>query len=537
MNEAIEVTKLNNNIKILNLELVKSKKKISELEHTLLKLQKEYNELKARYFISSSKEIEYQNMKGNLQEKNDIIADLEKEIIDIKRAYENDKKAFDIKYEHDIKKVQFLNEKLNIRNESSSKFEKLNDLLYHHVLQLENMILNFKKEEKKHLNEQELKFDKKMNKFKKKMLDFIQDGRAFKGEKSKENFKIIQKFSILNHNSLLNELEFGSLQLEDLLKQREHLDKVITQMRTDIDIHRNVEKLLVNKNKKYVDMIRTLSEKIENSGLNKKQNGNDNKKEINNQCCENIKMKEKDILYKKIKKSIENNKKFLERKIDMNHTQRILKIENINNQKMSLTNYKMKLFQRNNSANELEYMNKTDQIISEKIKLQKELIKKTKEIDNLRSSCKYYKEKLKYINDRYTNILNLYDSALERIYQDNNEDLKELYIDINDFKNCDFERLSPDKRYSITILLIKHILPLINENNLPKNIKKKLKNTQTRFYLNETNDSSFRFRSSSSSFFDNFMRENENKLSGIRDGTWDKLNKKRNKNNIRNISN
>ena len=66
--------------------------------------------------------------------------------------------------------------------------------------------------------------------------------------------------------------------------------------------------------------------------------------------------------------------------------------------------------------------------------------------------------------------MNLYNTVLEKINKEYQEDLKEIYIDINEFNKCEFEKLSIDKKYSLAILLIKCILPLINENNLPENI-------------------------------------------------------------------
>ena len=261
MTESIAISKLNNQIKILNYELAKNKKKSTELEKALIKLQKDYNDLKVRFYISNSKEIEYNNMKENLKEKNNIISDLDKEIGFLKRDFEIKKKELDDKYQHDIGQVRFMNEKLNTKNETASKFEKLNTLLYEHTLQLEKAILNFKNEEKKRMDEQQLKFDQKLTDTKKRMLDLINQGKKLKNKEINDKFAIMEKFSILNHNSLLNELEFESLQLEDLLKQREHLDQVINRMKSDIDIHKNVEKMLINKNKKYVDMIKILRKK------------------------------------------------------------------------------------------------------------------------------------------------------------------------------------------------------------------------------------------------------------------------------------
>ena len=528
MTESIAISKLNNQIKILNYELAKNKKKSTELEKALIKLQKDYNDLKVRFYISNSKEIEYNNMKENLKEKNNIISDLDKEIGFLKRDFEIKKKELDDKYQHDIGQVRFMNEKLNTKNETASKFEKLNTLLYEHTLQLEKAILNFKNEEKKRMDEQQLKFDQKLTDTKKRMLDLINQGKKLKNKEINDKFAIMEKFSILNHNSLLNELEFESLQLEDLLKQREHLDQVINRMKSDIDIHKNVEKILINKNKKYVDMIKILSQKIEKD-KKEKEKKDDNEKELNKNN-DFLNENEKQLFLGKIKKNIDNNRY---QSGIIKKSQSLLKLGNMSNKRMSMTSYKTKFFFRNNSQNNqhfFETKTRKERIISEKVELQKELIQKTKEIDLLRRNCSHYKDKLNFINNRYSNILSLFDTALEKVYKENIEDLKDIYIDFNEFNQCEFQKLSIEKKYSIVVLLIQTILPLINENTLPENIKKNLKNTQTKFYLNETNDSSIRIKNINSSFFEINMRENENKLRKFRDGTWDKS---INKNNIK----
>ena len=239
---------------------------------------------------------------------------------------------------------------------------------------------------------------------------------------------------------------------------------------------------------------------------------------------------EKQLFLGKIKKNIDNNRY---QSGIIKKSQSLLKLGNMSNKRMSMTSYKTKFFFRNNSQNNqhfFETKTRKERIISEKVELQKELIQKTKEIDLLRRNCSHYKDKLNFINNRYSNILSLFDTALEKVYKENIEDLKDIYIDFNEFNQCEFQKLSIEKKYSIVVLLIQTILPLINENTLPENIKKNLKNTQTKFYLNETNDSSIRIKNINSSFFEINMRENENKLRKFRDGTWDKS---INKNNIK----
>ena len=528
MIDTITVSKLENQIKILNYELSKSNIRFKELENTLLKQQKENMDLKVLLKESYLKETENKNMREALKEKDNIILDLENKIEKLINDIKTQKKEFDIKYRNDVGEVRFLNEKLSIRSESAIKFEKLNDLLYDRVQQLEQTILNLKNEEKRKFQEQEIKFERKLVDTKKKMLNFINEAKSIKDNNLKTKFEVIEKLSIMNHNSLLNELEFGSLQLEDLLKQREHLDKVIVQMKSDLLIHKNVEKVLVNKNKKYVDMIRVLSEKIEKDKKEKeieKQKSEEKIIKMNDSNIDFDKKKEKHFLYNKIKKNIDSNKRYLDNKNDFNKSQPNFNKDKIMIKKrMIFTNYTSRFLQRNDSLSSFEYKTKNDKIIFEKIQLQKELIKKTKEIDILRDNCNHYKDKLNFIDKRYFNILCLYDTVLEKINKEYQEDLKEIYIDINEFNKCEFDKLTIDKKYSLAILLIKCILPLINENNLPENIKKNMKNIQTKFYLNnETCDSSCRGKKYNSSFIDLNMKENEKKLREIKDGTWTKF--------------
>ena len=262
----------------------KKKDYISNLESSFIKLESEYKDLRIKYSILLSKGEEYNKLQDILRKKDSLILELEKELNKNKQNYENNKKEFDEKYQHDIKEVQYINGKLNIKNDNFTKIEKLNNLLYNHVLQLEEKILNFKNDEKKRIQEREIEYKKKINEIKKKMLDYIKEGKNLKDKNDQDIYNIIQKFSIMNHNTLLNELEFESIQLEDLLKQREHLDKIIMEMKSDLETHKKIEKMLVDKNKKYFDIIKFLSSRDEVKIKNKK---------INN----------KNILFNRIKKS------------------------------------------------------------------------------------------------------------------------------------------------------------------------------------------------------------------------------------------
>ena len=115
------------------------------------------------------------------------------------------------------------------------------------------------------------------------MLSYIKDGQKSKQYLSQEQLRLNDKLSVINKNTLLNELGFQSMQLEDLLKQRDQLDSIISGLRADLEIHKKVEKIITDKNKEYTNMIKVLSSKIESKGkINKEIDTNEKiRKEIN----------------------------------------------------------------------------------------------------------------------------------------------------------------------------------------------------------------------------------------------------------------
>ena len=534
MNDNMLISKLNNQIKELNYELEKNKIYISNLELSILNLENKYEELHSRYMISSSKEIEYEKLLINLKEKNELISDLEKEMSINRKNYEKERREFNSKYEHDVKEVQYLNGKLNIKNDNTSKIEKLNDILYNHTLQLERKILDFKKDEEKRAKDKEHEYEKKISEIKQSMLDYIREGKNLKDKNSKATYKILEKFSIMNHNTLLKELEFESLQLEDLLKQRQHLDQIILKMKCDLEIHQKVEKLLINKNKKYIDRIRILSIKANEKKINKEENKNDYKEKSNSiEDLPSFPEISKNIIIPRFKNNINKKNKSLTNR----NFYKEQYMKNLNNSSMKeLDIKKIKKMVRINSTQTIySERQKNEQI--EKINLQKQLTKKSKELEESKSLCDYYKEKIHFFNNKYKNIIILLDEALEKIYEENkSESLKDISINLNEFKNCNFEKLSSDKKCSIIIFLIQYILPLINEDNIPQHIKMKIKKINTNIYFNETTDSSHKVKKNNSSIGKK-VKLNINEFKKIKNNVFEERykSKRNNKININSI--
>ena len=458
----------NYQVKINNLEIqirnekkkiIVMKKYIKELEEAYLNLESEYSILKTRYSSIASKESDLKNLEISVNHKNKEIIQLKEIIQDLKIKHEQYVSKMDIQYERDVNQVKYFNEANLNKIELSTKIEKLNQLMYNKILQLENIIKTFEKKENERMIKKEIEFEKKLNETKKRMLDYINFGTN--GKRINGRFSNLrEKLNYLNHKELMNELEFQSFQIEDLLKQREHLDKIILEYKNDVKIHGEIEKKLAKKNKRYTDIIKVLS--FQNDFLN------DNN--INNS------------------RNLKN-----ERSIELN---------------------------KSRPLNKLIYSNSSKSIyLTKPISSQKESMFLQKEVENYKNKYYTLKDRLDSIYKQFSNIINLLDETLDKIYNDNNfSKIKEFYINIDDFKKCDFGNLNPEQKYSIIVLIIRNLLPILNINHI-NNLDIKYKKIKTifcddKFVLTpklEKNSQKYSFDLSKESFLKNQSTNSNNK--------------------------
>ena len=470
-------------------------KKLAKYEDIFNNLESQIESLKRIKQNCLLKEEIYQNEKLEVIQKNKKILELENDIINLKIEHEKYKNKKEMEYENDVNAVKNLYDTNLLKNNNAQIVAEANKEFYQQILKLENVINTFKEEQKKIDAKKELEFERRMSKMKKKMLDYIKDGQKSKQYLSQEQIKLNDKLSVINKNTLLNELGFQSLQLEDLLKQREQLDSIITSMKSDLEVHKKVESILVEKNKEYTNMIKVLSTKIESKGNNNKELGEK----------ENIK-KENDINYKHLKLKKQNSD-FL--RINNMNNYRILekKENNDNNQIKKNINEEIKVknfgrtFMGFSNKMKIDNINQNQDLVF----LRKELIKKIKECEDYKSKYEYYKTKLDTINNKYANIMKLFEEVLVNIYEDKNmKYIKNIFINLEDFKQCNFETLSSEQKYSIIILIIKYLIPLINPNNLPGKFKSLFSGIEDVSFINGNTEKGNYLLSSTSNISSNY---------------------------------
>ena len=509
--DKIIVQNLERRVRELSLLNEAYKAHIINLENTFNNLENQIQSLKLVKQDFLSKEEIYLNEKIEVAQKDQKILDLQQDIINLKIQHEKFKNKKELEYDNDVTAVKNFYQTQLLKNESSENVERINKLFYDTILKLEDKITNFEEEQKKKDAQKEIDFENRMNEMKKKMLDYIKEGQKSKQYLSKEQLRLNDKLSVIHKNTLLNELDFQSMQLEDLLKQREHLDKIIVGMKSDIEVHKKVEKILTEKNKQYTNMIKVLSTKVENkdkennknfekqNSLHKNKNIKENKEEKDNKDSESKYKNKKFKFWKSNDNFIRiNNKNIYNEMNKRNALEKLIKSESNDNDNINKTKEKKYrkicsyLSSPNISVDNVENIN--DLVI-----LRKELVKRIKESEDYKSKYDYYKTKLDELNNKYGNIMKLFEDVLIKIYEDKNmKNIKSIYVNIEEFKRCNFENLSSEQKYSIVMLIIKYLLPLINPNNLPDKFKSLFCNVENATFINEKNENNNHLLSSTS---------------------------------------
>ena len=383
----------------------KLKENFEILEKNYLNLETEFNKLKTINSNLLSKEKENKFLKNQILKKEEEIIELKKEINSLKNNFEKLKLKFDIQYEKDVNQVKYFNENNYYKIENSSKIEKLNDLLFLKNLKLEKNLNNFEEIEKEKLKSIEIKYEKKINNLQKEINEIKNKHQFSENDKIKIKKMFKLKLKLIENESLLNELEIKSNQIEFLLQQREFRDKIFLNLKNELNIHKKLEKDLIKKNQKFS----ILFNKIEKVDL----------KEEN-------------------KKIFFSNKKMLNKSDDFSN--KIIDYSKI---------------KKNNNSNIIY------------------------NFEIYKSKYENLKSKLENIHIKYSNLLNNFDDFLESIYPfkstaDFNEKNNNFFINLENFKNCDFEKLEKHEKYSILIMIINFLIPLvynnINHNHILKNL-------------------------------------------------------------------
>ena len=474
------ITLKDNEIDMLQKENAKKKEYIKELEGEIQKLKKDY--IKA-YELENT--IKRNHKKIEQQEKE--IENLHNQIKNQKLKNDEEKKQIEQNFQDEIHQLKVVIESSSQKVEMANQLSNENQELLKEVDKLKidqkNIIDKHIAENKQRDIKNQIKFSNLKNKMKEK-IDQIQ---AKETELNVQYMDVSTKLTLLQNHQLLIQLEYQSQQLDEITAKKEALEKKVFELTKDIDIHKEVELSLAEKNKKLKNEINKLKN---NMGVN--MNNNNNVSNINNlnssssnvnNSTENKKNKNLVIntnnninITTEDDKSSENNHPI----INTNSFNNIsTTVENNNSNSVNNNLSKMNLF---NNSTYTRMLNLEKKVLT----LEKKLMNSKKEYNLIKDKNEYVEKILRNYEKKYSGLFNFFEDCLEQFFND--EELtnnQEIFVNIDSIRKCDFSNLNKEEKYSTLIILMKYLMPLMDSSNVLKQnqVNNSANNVNLKFYL------------------------------------------------------
>ena len=387
--------------------LSKEKNKYIKIVHSM---QSELYALKNKLANNNKLEKDLKNYQEKNMELENEVEKLTKQILEIQRKNNDEKRKNENLFNDEIKNLKYENEKYKLKMEMVNELAReKNGLIkaFDKVLQERNNILI---QHDKTMREKEINNDIKVSNLKKKMIDSIKETQLKVNELNTEFIDTSSKLTSLKNNQLLLKIEFLIQTINKLSSKNEILEKKIYELKKDIQIHKKVEITLAEKNKRLLS---------ENNKLKKKKS-----KEIE-------KNDNTELLYCK-----------------------------------SSINLGVNSFEKKNNK-----FNKMILLEQKVLNLEKKLQMKQREYNEIKDKNDSIEKILNNYEKKYCGIFNYFEECLKMFINDeeiNNN--KNIFINLDSLKAGDFSKLNNEEKYSTLIILMKYLMPLIQNTETINNI-------------------------------------------------------------------
>jgi hypothetical protein len=372
------------------------------LKDSIIKVKQEKNQLRQAFVSSLKTEKTIKNMQ-------EIVENLEKECEALReqrrqrdKEFEQEKEGIIRKYELDISGLKSQLEINEKRIEGVNNLQHLCEKQEEQIKQLEWEKEKLRVDADDQIKRKEIRNQVRFQDLKSKMMSSIEETQKNVQQLNLDYMDVSTKLILLQNHQLLIELEYQSQQIEELIKKKENLEKKVFELTQDIEVHKEVELALASKNKKYSEMIK-------------------------NQTREDHESVQSTFM---------------------------------NNESPTLS----KPLYVNQSVKEFTIIN----ILEKKIlKLEAALKKKGDDFIKLKNEFDYLEERLKNYEKKFANVYYLFEEGLKRFSEDeelNNN--KDIFINLESIKKCEFSNLSNKEQYSVIVLLMKYLIPLLNPQDL-----------------------------------------------------------------------
>ena len=418
----VESKNLNYTIVLRENEIEMLKKDNEEKGSTILSLESEISNLRSACFASFKSEKDLKVYKSKFEAMEKEVERLTEELSNQQKKFEQEKKAIENAHLTEVNRLKLINESYHQKIEMVNQLVLDKELLTKQVQELlkEKADIIAKNDEK--MRQKEVKNQIKFSNLKKKMMDNINQTQSKVTELNIQYMDVSTKLTLLQNHQLLIQLEYQSQQIDELTSKKEALEKKVFELSKDIEIHKEVELSLAEKNKKL---------RADNASL---------KSKVNNNPRSNI------------SESIEESGK--------------------------------EMIQNNTNISELKNNNNFNVISLEKkiYNLEKKLSQKNKEYNSLKDNSEYIELRLKTYEQKYAGLFNFFEESLRLFFEDEEiKNNKEIYVNIEALQHGDFTIFTKEEKYSILVILMKYLLPLVNSNECSVN-KSGMNNINLKFH-------------------------------------------------------
>lgn len=458
----------NNKIQTKDLLIKNQQERIVTLTYENYKLMKEKAQLENRlkYYLSNEEKLHRANKKiEELNKKfDDYFNEKEKELNDFKYKY--DKLAHEKEYES-----QKYNTNISIYNQKMSLIhhtEMENEIYRNEVKELKEENEQLKNAAQKKLESLDIKNTLKYNDLKRKMINHLNEAKKNVSKLNLHYMDVNSKISFLQNHELLKQIESLRQNNESLLEDNKALNKKVSELKNDIEIHKKIEINLVlkikekenqenqkesKKKKKCISLNKynstmfsnnandksgSLSPLTNNSSNLAKMNASDLKKKIAYQ----------DSLIKYLKR--ENNFTKMTSKSLTSYDNMLSSKEKENN------------FSNRDSRNQISVTSGPEMNY---IKYNKIIKDKNEQIENLKIKIDSLNNKINLNFDKYKGLFKFLEECLNDFFNDEEiQNIKNVNINMENIKKFDFNDFSKEEKYSIFMLLMNYLKPLLSFN-------------------------------------------------------------------------
>ena len=442
----------------------------------ILKLEEEIQKLKKDYIKAYELENTIKKDHAKIEKQEKEIENLHNQMEVQKKKNEDEKKQMEQNFQDEIQQLKVVIEssrqKVDMANQLSAENQELQKEVENLKTDNKNIIAKHIAENKQKQVKNEIKFSN----LKKKMKEKIDQIQAKETELNVQYMDVSTKLTLLQNHQLLIQLEYQSQQLDEITAKKEELEKRVFELTKDIEIHKEVEISLAEKNKKLKSENNKLKNDnnnnlINNSNFNSSVNPNNKKTSIPKN--KNLKINITDD-----EKISENNQNF-----NTNSYNNLSTVENNSTSMMNSNNINNNISSRTNLFNNNAYtrmMNLEKKVLN----LEKKLMASKKEYNSIKDRNEYVEKILKNYEKKYSGLFNFFEDCLEQFFND--EELvnnQEIYVNIDSIRKCDFSNLNREEKYTTLIIIMKYLMPLMDSSNVLKQSQNNVNNVNVKYYL------------------------------------------------------